>query len=299
MFSDYREIQSNFYDAMIKSVLENGKVSHAYFIETNHFSDSRAFAIAFAKFLICTSHKTEKNTCDNCTICHHIDLGIYPDFKLIEPDGLWIKKEQLLDLQTEFKTKSLDNRKRVYIINGADKLNKSSANSILKFLEEPEENIVAILLAPNRNQVLPTILSRCQLFQLKPSEEKNSIDQNRLNQIVNFCTMIEEKGPKTIAFLNQIWDNILNSKEGLLEAFQLVQQFYESTLYFQLNHPINDSIFQDYEKEIKKVSSQNTKENLLRKIELVSHLPMKINSNVNQNLMLDKIIIELSGGVAK
>ncbi len=299
MFSDYRETQSNFYDTMIKSVLENGKVSHAYFIETNHFDDSRALAIAFAKFLICTSHKTEKNTCDDCTICHHIDLGIYPDFKLIEPDGLWIKKEQLLDLQTDFKTKSLDHRNRVYIINGADKLNKSSANSILKFLEEPEENIVAILLAPNRNQVLPTILSRCQLFQLKPSEEQNSIDQNLLDQVVKFCTMIEAKGPKTIAFLNQIWDNILNSKEDLLEAFQLVQQFYESTLYFQLNRPIHDSIFQNYEDEIKKVSSQNTKENLLRKIELVSHLPIKINSNVNQNLMLDKIIIELSGGVAK
>ena len=65
---------------------------------------------------------------------------------------MWIKKEQLLELQEEFMTKGLLTSKKIYIITDATKLNTSSANSILKFLEEPADNIIAILLADNIHQ---------------------------------------------------------------------------------------------------------------------------------------------------
>ena len=73
---------------------------------------------------------------------------------------------QLDILQKKFETKALESDKRVYIINYADKMNSSSANSILKFLEEPEPDIIAILIADNRYQLLDTIVSRCQLINL-------------------------------------------------------------------------------------------------------------------------------------
>lgn len=54
--------------------------------------------------------------------------------------------------------------RKVYIINGADKLNKQSANSILKFIEEPDNNITALLVTDNLYSVMPTIRSRCQIL---------------------------------------------------------------------------------------------------------------------------------------
>ena len=70
-----------------------------------------------------------------------IDNGNYPDLKIIEPDGNVIKKVQLLSLQEQFKNKSFLNNKMIYVIKEAEKLNDSSGNTILKFLEEPEEDI--------------------------------------------------------------------------------------------------------------------------------------------------------------
>ena len=58
------------------------------------------------------------------------------------------------------------------IIKETEKLNASSANTILKFLEEPEDGIIAILLTDNRYHVLDTILSRCQILSLKENEFK-------------------------------------------------------------------------------------------------------------------------------
>ena len=68
-----------------------------------------------------------------------------------------IQKEQVTNLKNEFKIKSAFNNKRIYIIKNAENLNKSSANTMLKFLEEPEDNIIALLITNNKTKVLETI----------------------------------------------------------------------------------------------------------------------------------------------
>ena len=94
----------------------------------------------------------------------------YPEIKIINPDGLWIKKEQLDEIQKEFSTKAVFGTKKIYIINEADKMNSSAANSILKFLEEPVPNIIAILVTNNIYQLLDTIISRCQVISLRKNK---------------------------------------------------------------------------------------------------------------------------------
>ena len=74
------------------------------------------------------------------------------------------QKEQILGLQNEFSTKAIESKYKVCIILNCEQLNKYAANSLLKFLEEPEENIITILLTNNIGQVLKTIVSRCQVI---------------------------------------------------------------------------------------------------------------------------------------
>lgn len=91
-------------------------------------------------------------------------MVIYVDVKVIKSDGMWIKKDQLLDLQSEFNNKAFEGNKKIYIIRSAEKMNVQTANSILKFLEEPVDDIIAILITDNINMLLPTIISRCQVI---------------------------------------------------------------------------------------------------------------------------------------
>ena len=172
MLDDYKESQPIVYQ-ILKNAIINDKCSHAYLIETGGFYDSFNFTMSFIKSLLCPQKKLTKENCGNCHQCEVINSKNFPEIEIIAPDGLWIKKEQLQKLQKEFNTKALIGNKRVYIITKADRLNKSAANSILKFLEEPDNNLVAILLADNIYNVLSTIRSRCQILKLKSSNISN------------------------------------------------------------------------------------------------------------------------------
>jgi len=93
---------------------------------------------------------------------------------LIEPDGLSIKKEQILSLQQEFSKTALVSGSRIYVIKGIEKISQSAANSLLKFMEEPlSQKVYGFLLTENIDDVLPTIISRSQVIHLKSIDEKD------------------------------------------------------------------------------------------------------------------------------
>ena len=83
---------------------------------------------------------------NNVENCKRISSGNHPDVHLIERDGLSIKKEQIKSLQEEFSKKSVEANRKVYMIADADKMSVGAANSLLKFLEEPAADTVAILM---------------------------------------------------------------------------------------------------------------------------------------------------------
>ena len=183
MLDDFSVEQSIAFKILKNSILKN-KCSHAYLFNTNGYSKGYDLAVAFAKFLLCPSHYTNCSNCDNCNICHLIDENAYSDLKIINSDGIWIKKEQTDELQSIFSLKSSNSGKLVYIINGADKLNISASNSILKFLEEPVDDIVAILITDNIYNVIGTIVSRCQVINLNCDVVKSD------NMLLNIASIL-------------------------------------------------------------------------------------------------------------
>ena len=185
MLDEYIDKQKIVYKTLVNSV-KNNKYSHAYLFESNGNKDVYDLAISFAKCLLCPKNYSNYKACKDCKQCERIDKKCFTDLKIIEADGLWIKKEQLDELQKEFSTKSLESNKKVYIINNAEKLNVQTSNSLLKFLEEPEENIIAILITDNIYQLLDTIISRCQIISFSKQKELLSpieIIESSLNKI--------------------------------------------------------------------------------------------------------------------
>ena len=173
MLDTYKDTQKIIYQTIVNSVKKN-KLSHAYLIELNDSNSGLDFALAISKFLLCPNHYTSNEKCGDCTICHQVDSENYIELKVIRPDGNFIKKNQIKELQEKFRTESLVNNYKIYIILEAEKFNEEAANSMLKFLEEPNDGVIAILLTNNIYQVYNTIKSRCQI--LKMRNEKNEND---------------------------------------------------------------------------------------------------------------------------
>ncbi len=157
MFAELEKHQPVLYKYLIDSIGKRNLVSHAYLFEYDDFDSAYNFVKQFAKFLLCSEN-------DN-SIKYLIDTNQYKDYYEVVTDKQTIKKEEILLLQNEFKTKPL-RKYKMYVITDASKLTTSSANTLLKFLEEPEDGVVAVLLCRNKYQIIETIRSRCQLFSL-------------------------------------------------------------------------------------------------------------------------------------
>ena len=165
MFEKYKSDQPVAVETLVNSI-KNNKLSHAYIFETNSYQDYNSFIMQFIKYIVCPNSIKNDHDEKECNICSAIEDKNYIELKVINSDTLQIKKEALQELQREFKNKALQGKKRIYLIEDAEKLNSSSSNTILKFLEEPEENIIAIIVVPSRYMLLDTIISRCQIISL-------------------------------------------------------------------------------------------------------------------------------------
>ena len=300
MFDEYKESQQIVYKTLTNEI-KNNKYSHAYLFEANGNPDAFSLVMGFVKMLLCPYNYSNNEKCVNCTICERIDKNIYSDLKIIEPDGMWIKKEQLDELQKEFSTKSVESNKKVYIINGAEKLNPQAANSILKFLEEPEEGIIAILITNNVYQLLSTIVSRCQIISLAKSTTKNiNIDlskeelEEKLDSINNFVKYLEKEKLDTIIMSNKLWHDIYKERKDYILGYELMLIYYKDILNYKLNRKLE--LFDNYIEDIKMISDNNTFNNIIFKINKIIELKEYIKVNANQNLLLDKLIIELTRG---
>ena len=317
MLDDFSLEQNITYKIMINSIKKN-KLSHAFIIESNGYSKSLDLAKSFAKYLLCPNNYSNNKKCDNCHQCQNIDKNEFIELKIIEPDGQWIKKSQLEELQELFSKKSLIGNKKIYIINHAEKLNLSSSNSILKFLEEPEEGIIAILITESASQLLSTIVSRCQVLSLKNRKKytnlstiekiahhlldnegdindyiNNEENTEKFKKVIEFIEYYEKNKLNTLIYINNLWLNYFKEREELSNSFEILLLFYKDVLNIKLNR--NVEIFNDYLENINNISKSNTLDELSSKINVIINLKEKIKFNANSNLLMDKLVIGLEG----
>ena len=191
----------------------------------------------------------------------------------------------MTSLQEEFNNKSLLDNKRIYIIKEADKFNDSSANTILKFLEEPEEDIVAILLTTNRYLVIETILSRCQILSLKKEEMVVDIS----NEILDLLDCIVGKSKLFINY-NDILTNILpdkvTAKERLIELENILISYLKYLTYSEFT----------CNSEVMSILSGVKSSYITNLISIIESELKKLEYNINYKLWLDSLFAKMIGG---
>lgn len=257
-----------------KTIKENKKISHAYLIETNDYYNYNNFIKYLIKSILCLN---SNNSEYNKKIEIEVEHNNYPDVKYIYPDGNNIKKEQLLTLEKEFSKKSMLDNKLIYVIDQAEKLNDSSANTILKFLEEPEEDIIAILVANNRYKVLDTILSRCQIITLINNDFGVNIDENIISF---FYDLIITK--KMIINYDLYLETLFIDKKTSIDTLNNI----ELILYNYLNnYEIDD--------ELIKILNDCDNNEIIRLILLIDREKNKLDYNLNIKLWLLNLVTVL------
>lgn len=277
--------KTKFYN-IIDRLVEKNRVSHAYLIEVDNYDEDYQCILDFIKLILCKEEKKSSSclNCSKCNTCKMIDSGNYIDLKVIEPDGTIIKKKQMIELQDEFNNKSLLDNKRIYVIKEADKLNMSSANTILKFLEEPEDDIVAILVANNRYAVIETILSRCQILSLKKDVVVECEDD-----IIDLLEYVVGKSKLFINY-NDILNNILIDKSVAKEKLVKLEEVFISYMKYLSNNEFycSDAVIKIL-KDVKSVQIANF-------ISIIENELIKLEYNVNYKLWLDSLFAKLIGG---
>ena len=267
--------------SIVDKIVSSNRISHAYIIQLKNYDDDFVLVKSFVKAILCKEKRkvSELFDCKLCNICNLIDNDNYPDLCVIEPEGKEIKKSQLVGLQKEFNNKSLLDNKRIYILKEADKLNESAANTILKFLEEPSDDIVAILVTTNRYKMLETILSRCQVLSID-SKGKEIIYNDEIIDLVHFIC----DGDALFINYSEIIEKILPDKMVALERLKVVEEIFVQYLIDKDNSSLS--------KYLNKLSD----EKIVKYSLIIEEYLKKLQYNVNYKLWLDSFFASLLGG---
>ena len=272
----------NKFDDYLSKYVKKDKINHAYLIETN---TNRKLELAeeLARKII---------SYDNSLSLEEMKLN--NDLIVIDTDANIIKTEEIESLKEQLITKSINGNKRIYIIIGAEKLNDSASNKLLKFIEEPEEDIIAILVTDNKNNVITTIVSRCQLLRFIINEDKfSSYDDEYINSIFGFINNIEDNKEKAIAYQNMFDIKKLSDRNYLQDFLNCLLYVYDDVIQFKLTNNVN--YFNNYIDEIEKISYKNDIKSIRVKVNAINTCLARIKYNPNVKLLIDKLIILMTG----
>lgn len=285
MLEQLRENQQLFYEQAIVP-LNSGRINHAYLIETNNNEDELVDTYLnefYKQLLICGLNESNEVGISKEKLINLLENKSYPDLLEIKPENNVIKKEQLLEMMEKFSNKSVYGTYQIYVINHAEMLNLSSANTILKFLEEPENNIIAVLLSTHRYKVLPTILSRCTVMTLK-QEKSNMIDVNDNQILIKLLNNLLIDTEPLIILFNDYYESLFQTKELSLDTLKKISKILQ--YYIQTNDLSRLSI---------KSSDINlNKFQLLEIVSILDEFSVKLQYNVNIKLWLDSLLIKLT-----
>ena len=295
MLNDYKDKQSLAYNLFVNDI-NNNCVTHAYLIDENNYRDAYGMVLSFVKAILCDNKHMDNGNCLDCNLCKRIDDGNYPELKIIEPDGMYIKKQQIIDLQQLFSRSSVEGSKRIYIIKDCEKMRAEAANSMLKFLEEPEAGIIAILMTNNINNVLSTIISRCKVVKLNNlSDVVDNSNEDLDNLAINFVSNMENRGIDLIIDVKDIWFSLVGAKDRdkmILVFDKMIDIYYDMIKVKNGNDNIKCIKWID---EIKNISYDNSLDDILNKINILVEYKDSIKFNVNSNLLIDSLIISIGG----
>lgn len=186
------------------------RAAHAYLVIAPEDTGGEQLVEAMAASLLCDMPTADHHACGQCAACDLLAAFSHPDYRLLRP-SIMNTAHPIEELRPEKPSKeitiddvrALDNMvnqtshrggRRVVVLYPAHKLNRNAANALLKTLEEPPANTVFILLAHDVRQLLPTIVSRCQMVNASaPQADEALAYLNALKPNPNWAEYLQQE----------------------------------------------------------------------------------------------------------
>lgn len=258
---------------------DENKFAHAFLFETNNIDMCYQDVIKLIKTISCSQKYNEE--CTKCNVCHLIDTESLPSLIIIKPIDNAIKKDLIDNLKKCFSMVPVYTKNNMYIIVSPEKMNNYAYNKMLKFLEEPEDNIIGFYITENCDKVPSTILSRLEKVKINYT---NGSDQNSdLNLSEEEKSKIEKEANDYLLFLKS---KTILSKDIIFSLEKTIKSKNELLYFLKI---IYNNIF-DY---LKKESVDSKKTTWLQLLKICTEYLEKNSFNGNINLLINSFIIEI------
>ena len=309
-----------------QNAIKMDKISHAYIINGPDLSGKKMLAEAFAMALQCEEGGVEP--CGQCKSCRQaVDHN--------QPDILYVTHEKpntigVDDIRTQVNQdiviKPYSSRKKVYIIDEAEKMNVQAQNALLKTIEEPPAYAVILLLTNNADSFLQTILSRCIILNIKAVKD-DVIKDNMMKRFhypdyqADICTAFaqgnvgkalslassesfgELKG-SMLQLVKKLHDmdvyelgssikEISNYKLEINDYFDLLMIWFRDVLYMKATSDVNGLIFKDEAYEIKRQPSYHSYPGIEKILEALESAKSRLKANVNFELTIELLLLAI------
>lgn len=243
--------------------VKNNKISNQYLLYGENLNEINYDAEALIYNLLVT----------NSNLKLKFDRNKLSDLLIIEPEKNSITIDKIRDIAKFVSTKPFESNNKVVLIRQADLMRIEASNALLKNLEEPKSFVYFILLTDNKNKLLKTIISRCQVINYLKERENQEFDYSQMLDILdksmgqNLLTMLYSK------------EYLSDFQKDTDVLFDFLMEFYSSFLKFVKTND-KSSLNKDFVKLYKKYPKANERiiVETLDKIESVRGF-FKVNAN--------------------
>ena len=297
-------------------------LAHAYLFHGPDGVGKRLVAMALVQAIFCT----DGQGCGHCTACRKIAHQNHPDIHFLEPDGNSIKIEQIRELQRELNFRPLEATYKVGLIDQAERMTTGAANALLKTLEEPPGTTLLILLTPQPQRLLETILSRCQPLAFTRHtdariqnvlEEKLGLDETEAHILAALSDgsfkkafgrdkdlYLEKRRDllKTLTGLSsgsilpvlEFAEQLASDKADLPDILEIFQAFYRDVLLMLHRRDENQLINLDLLDRIRQMARKEPVNAVLDKLEALAAARTHLERNVNRQLAMEVLLLRLT-----
>ena len=310
----------------LQNAIATGKVSHAYILNGEKSSGKEFIAKVFAQTLQCEKGGTEP--CNECRSCKQTVSKNQPDIIYVsheKPNTISVDDIRA-QVNNDVAIKPYSSKYKVYIINEAEKMTPQAQNAILKTLEEPPAYAVIMLLVSNVNTLLPTILSRCVVLNMKPVRdelvkkylmEELQIPDYKADVCVAFARgnvgkakllasseEFENVKAEALSLLKYIKDmeiqeivsaikKISEYKLEINDYLDIMSIWYRDVLLFKATNDVNHLVFREEIQSIRKVAARSSYEGIEKVIRALDKAKKRLDANVNFDLAMELMLLEI------